>query len=371
VQCPHCDELFIATAPTTSTNQTDDSSPVDPAESFVASDTETVATKNPAEDEPLPSTQERYQDAETVRQLLTELSRVTNPGEVALSDESGSYEARQLLSALPSDVLSARIVTRSADESGEYIQAQVSGFFKTKTVAYRIVWSSSRQGWACDWPGANTHHYFIPKAEMTDPPYSGDGMLVSLCKRAFCMSERPLHRNGEAKKCSICLERRGKMLGYDVPKKPKKKAQRITLTNGQTETLAGRRLLQLISQLADDHKLDATELQQFRESLNDSELQEFAATEWLKDSLDTVLADGYVTREEYYGVVASILRVLPTTIRDDWERRMRSSDRPATDRQVDYIENLGGKVTEGMSVKQASNLIDSLLKAQGRSSEDY
>ena len=177
-----------------------------------------------------------------------------------------------------------------------------------------------------------------------------------------------MHRNGDAKRCSICLERRGQILGYTAPKKTKKKAVRITLTKTQIETGAGRRLVQLISALADDRVLKAAELEQFRKSLDAPEFQEFSATLWLKENLDEVLADGYVTRDEYYSVMSAMLRVLPPTIRSDWEARMRGGDRPATDRQVDYIRSLGGNVTEGMTVKEASNVISTLLKERGEDS---
>lgn len=154
-------------------------------------------------------------------------------------------------------------------------------------------------------------------------------------------------------------------------KKSKKKAQRITLTKGESESASGRKLLECISQLAADRMIDSSELKKFREQLNDPELQELAAVKWLKDNLNEVLADGYVTREEYYDAVNAILRVLPLPIREDWERRMRSGDRPATDRQVEFVKDLGGQVTADMTVKQASALIDSLLAARGQSTEDF
>ena len=371
VQCPHCDQLFVATAPTADADQPCVPTPSQATEPPQSLETDAAPETNPAENEPLPQSQEKYQDAETVGQLLLELRRVTEGGEVQLSNESGVHEVAELIETLPSEVLNARITTRGGGYGGEYIEAQVSGFLKSRAVAFRFNWSSTRRGWSGDWPAANMLHYYVPKNEISDPPYCSDGMLVSLCKRSFYGCDRPFHRNDQARRCSICLERRGKMLGFDAPKKPKKKAQRITLTKAQTETPSGRRLLQLISQLADDHKLDTPELEQFRQSLNEPELQEFTATDWLKDTLDDVLADGYVTREEYYAVAASILRVLPAPIRDDWERRMRSSERPATDKQVDYIKGLGGEVTEGMTVRQASALIDTLLRVQGRNPDEF
>lgn len=369
VQCPHCGEWFVASPPTDLPEGPTSASGNRAVESTSAPPT-TEAPQNPAEIEPIVAAQDSYQHAATVGDLLAELCRVSSEGEVMLSDHAGEYTPAQLAAGLPREILAAQIICWGSEGGTEFIQARVSRVFGKQDVAYRILWSPHRRGWACDFPGAKTLHYFVPKSEMSDPPYCGDGMLVSLCKRAFCDGGGPFHQNDAATRCRTCLDRRGKQLGYSGPKKPKKRAQRVTLTKAQTETAAGQRLLQLISQLAEDRKLDAQELQQFRESIDHPDLAELAAVSWLKKTIDAVLADGYVTREEYHGVVASVLRVLPTTIREDWERRMRSGDRPATDRQVDYIRGLGGQVVEGMTVKQASDLIDSLLEAREQRSED-
>lgn len=331
VQCPHCDQLFVATPPAARADEVIDrmAEPSDQVP-YPSPLHQPPPLPNPALTETIPATQDTYQQANTLWEMLTALAQNAT-GEVWVSDDDGTHEPGRLLALLSHDALEGKIAECGSDEIGEYVGIQTSGLFGERVRVYRIIWSPTREGWAGD-RGGTTLHYFIPKTAMREPPHCGDKMLVSLCKRAFQRSTSPMHRNHMAKRCSRCLERRGTILGYEVPKQPKRKAVRITLTNAQAEAPSGKQLLALISALADDRVLEAGELRMFRESLNHSELQQLPATGWLKENLDTVLADGYVTREEYYAVVFSILRVLPPPVREDWERRMRSGDRPATEK---------------------------------------
>ncbi len=368
VQCPHCDQLFVATPPVSASDQQNPVVSHFELPPLLAQKPPPIG--NPAEYEILPPSQDTFERATTLRQMLMSLAAVVAPGELWFYDGVTSSEPSQLLVTLPRAALDAKIVTRGSDGSGEYIETQTPGIFSGSKTTYRLVWSPNREGWAC-WPGANTMHYFIPKTAIENPPYCSDGMLVSLCKRDFYSGQSPMHRSVEAKRCALCIGQRGKMLGYTETKKAKAKAVRITLTKTQIESGAGRRLVQLISTLADDRVLQSSELEEFRKSLNAPDFQELAATHWLKENLDEILADGYVTRDEYYSITSAILRVLPPAIRSDWEARMRSGDRPATDRQVDYIRSLGGKVTDGMTVKEASNVISTLLKERGEDSDNF
>lgn len=97
------------------------------------------------------------------------------------------------------------------------------------------------------------------------------------------------------------------------------------------------------------------------------------ALAFLGDVLHAVLQDGRIEESERVELHHAILRVLPPKAREAAKeqkciaiknaRDMINAKRDkATERQLQYIEDLGGDAKEGMTKSQASELIQSLLE---------
>ena len=82
----------------------------------------------------------------------------------------------------------------------------------------------------------------------------------------------------------------------------------------------------------------------------------------LGQQIDDALADRTVGRNEHYGLVWAVRQVLPKEAKKEWDRQMRGRDRLATDSQLNYITDLVGHIREGLTVLEASQLIDAFLE---------
>src|SRR5688572_13748334 len=159
--------------------------------------------------------------------------------------------------------------------------------------------------------------------------------------------------------------------------------KRVTLTKGQAASAAGTQLLSLLVDFTSDGELSLGEVEKLRVWLDGNHAAEVPAVAWLRELVADILADGRVTSEERIDLILAIERVMPKEQRliatarrkaaEDLTRELvveveqvddgddDSDYGSATEPQRRYILALGGKVTPGLSVSAASELIDTLL----------
>jgi hypothetical protein len=141
--------------------------------------------------------------------LLSDYSTYCPEGDVWLVSGGQSFYPSALLKS-SGDLLKAKIVEiRGSGDAPTVISIEQKGLFSKKTSEYEIVWSSDRQGWG-EPPssGSKTIHYFVPRTYMEDPPYTAEGMLVSLCKRNWISNENPFFPEDDRfQRCKTCTKR--------------------------------------------------------------------------------------------------------------------------------------------------------------------
>lgn len=124
-------------------------------------------------------------DYQTLDQLLRDYATHSQPGDVVLRDATGDHQPAELLRSLSASDLRGRIVEIGGDYGESWIVAQSASLFSGTRKRYSIHWSPDRQGWAFPNGFGRSIHYFVPRHYLDDPPLSGEGMLVSLCKRNY------------------------------------------------------------------------------------------------------------------------------------------------------------------------------------------
>lgn len=154
------------------------------------------------------------------------------------------------------------------------------------------------------------------------------------------------------------------------------KGIRITLTSKEVESPTGKRLIDLLLSMCHDGELELSEVAELHAFLLRDQ-SGIAAVEFLRALTREVLADGAITRAEAHRLKLAFERVVPKEVRGiisthletiGAPRAVRSTVSstweldPATSRQIEYIIDLGGTVTSGMTKGEASNLIEDLLE---------
>jgi hypothetical protein len=149
-------------------------------------------------------------DYRTFKELVADYACYCRRGEVWFRDSSGDHAPHDLLHTLRSKELSARIIGFNAQgDQPTRLTVRVSGFFSSRNHEYELIWSPDRQGWG-DPPssGSRTIHYFVPRHSLTDPPYTSEGMLVSLCKRNWMTNDEPFWpTDPKYSRCKTCQKR--------------------------------------------------------------------------------------------------------------------------------------------------------------------
>lgn len=163
-----------------------------------------------------------------------------------------------------------------------------------------------------------------------------------------------------------------------APPSPRK---RVTLTKSQLVDPLARQLLALLKDVVEDGELALGEVQRLSVWFDQTKkASQLPAVQFLSERVADILADGRITLEERLDLLEAIERVMPPAERreakakrlaaaamtsspqatvtpfDEWEPR------PATERQLDYIQALGGVPDTGLTLDEASALIDSLKR---------
>jgi hypothetical protein len=147
-------------------------------------------------------------DYDTLRQLLLDYAAHTKRGDVVLRDSTGDHEPQQLLQQLASRDLEARIVRIEGDGGETSITTRTKSWLGGVERRFSIYWSADRQGWAFPNGFGHSIHYFVPKHYLNNPPFCGDAVFVSLCKRSFIETSfmfRP--PDPKYSVCKVCQQR--------------------------------------------------------------------------------------------------------------------------------------------------------------------
>ncbi|MCC6971658.1 MAG: hypothetical protein IT434_15710 [Phycisphaerales bacterium] len=154
------------------------------------------------------------------------------------------------------------------------------------------------------------------------------------------------------------------------------KRTRITLTNAEAESPAGKQLIDLILSMCHDGQIEIKEVESLHIFLRRCE-SKIAAISYLRAITREIVADGNVDPSEVYRLKKAFVRVVPKEVRGVISTHLDSVGLPAVDpdedepawtrheasaKQIDYIVALGGTVTPNMTKGEASNLIETLLE---------
>lgn len=140
-------------------------------------------------------------------------------------------------------------------------------------------------------------------------------------------------------------------------------SKRVTLTKVEASTQIGSALVELLDKILEDGAVSPKEIHALRRWLEQVALHvDFKAVSFLLEEIDSILADGEITQEECWALAHSITRVLPPELRRIAKNRvaMVQANTP-TERQVAFIQKLGGTLPPNATKQQASELIDELL----------
>lgn len=142
---------------------------------------------------------------------------------------------------------------------------------------------------------------------------------------------------------------------------------RVTITKKQLETEIGRKLVNFIKSISIDGKLTEIEINDLNILLAEiNQDQYIPSVIFLKETLTDIFKDGKVDDIEKYNLMNSLCRVLPKEERDKITPNIQYTFEQikdlATDRQKQYIKDLGGNWTSDMTKEEASNLIENLIE---------
>jgi hypothetical protein len=155
-------------------------------------------------------------------------------------------------------------------------------------------------------------------------------------------------------------------------KRPKK-GPRVTLTKKNIESDVGAELLRILEGITEDGELSDEEIAKLKKWLDNIPSDEnMYAISFLKEMITDALQDGFIDQEERDQIHYGILRTLPKEIRESvqdeklkvdrikWEEEDRIYNL-ATERQLNYIRDLGGSCPPEATKDEASAIIDALL----------
>ncbi|MBI5014362.1 MAG: hypothetical protein HZB55_02575 [Deltaproteobacteria bacterium] len=156
----------------------------------------------------------------------------------------------------------------------------------------------------------------------------------------------------------------------DAEKKP---AVRVSLAKKHLATETGAALLTLLREVVEDGRLSDDEIRDLAAWLDRVESDcAIPGVHFLREELASILADRVISDSERALLQAAVLRVLPPAEREPvkakyvailaQERQRRiPTESLATERQREFIRDLGGKCPDDATKETASRLIDGLL----------
>jgi hypothetical protein len=176
----------------------------------------------------------------------------------------------------------------------------------------------------------------------------------------------------------------------------KKKGGRVALSKNQASEGLGRELVELSSKWLADGKFDSNELEELTAWLAKVPVDSLPAIRFLKEEVERFISAGEISEWELSRLQNAVIRVIPQRERQEaksaraefdrvnseirarereknrqekdeyWRglRKQYASDwenESASDAQLDFIRDLGGKVSSEISKLEAAELIDDLL----------
>jgi len=139
---------------------------------------------------------------------------------------------------------------------------------------------------------------------------------------------------------------------------------RVTLTKSQLKMPEVEEFVVLLVNIASDGALSHEDLQKLTDWLNMHAKLEVPAVRFMVDLMLRICADGKLTDEEIFEVQLGIERVLPKDFRTKVAETRKSVyyDQPASENQLDTIENIIHRRPAGLNRRQASEMLDDLFK---------
>lgn len=143
------------------------------------------------------------------------------------------------------------------------------------------------------------------------------------------------------------------------------RGKRVSLTPSQCESDKGRELLSLLSEITRDGLVSKDGVQRLNTWLDVNSGSEIPAINFLLNIPERL---GKFTTAKAFKVHFAIERVLPKAIREGVKEKrqeawLHSPLKPkATEAQLNYIRDLGGKPQPGINIAEASLLIEQLLE---------
>ncbi len=148
------------------------------------------------------------------------------------------------------------------------------------------------------------------------------------------------------------------------------------MTTGEAATPAGQELIEIILLIASDGELQQSDVQVLHDYLQRHRV-EIPAFVYLRAIVADILQDGRIAAYEVFQLRRAMARVVPKSVREqvttplaslglDYEFDEAPTTRPwhthpATDRQLAYIQSLGGSIDDVRTKGEAGALIDKLL----------
>ena len=144
---------------------------------------------------------------------------------------------------------------------------------------------------------------------------------------------------------------------------PKASPGRVTFTKTQCEMPVVQDLIRLLCDISGRGSDCADGVRALNAWLRKAPYCDIAAVNFLLSATNDFLTGGQTDRE-IYTMHLAIERVLPKNLRDGVIQRRQDAwhESPASERQLSYIRDLGGKATVGMTRQEASELIDRLTQ---------
>lgn len=137
---------------------------------------------------------------------------------------------------------------------------------------------------------------------------------------------------------------------------------RVTLTRAQLKMPEVEEFVVVLANIASDGALGYEDLQKLTDWLNSHTRLDVPAVKFMIDLMLRVCADGKITEEEVFEVQLGIERVLPKEYRTRIAEARKAVyyDQPASANQLDAIEGITHQRPNGLSRREASEMLDQL-----------
>lgn len=141
----------------------------------------------------------------TLESLLRHYADFCEHWEITISDGITSGSPHDLLESLDTEWLTTQITEYRSDANGSHYTVMLKKLFGVQSRTFTSIWHQERHGWSDSGSGSKAVHYFVPRSWIVNPPHTADGMLVSLCKKAWIANDSPLYPVDHRRTfCRVC-----------------------------------------------------------------------------------------------------------------------------------------------------------------------